>query len=178
LNEFSQRFTGWISRKGAKKTKDTVRHDRNPKKPQWADGRELSSRSAIVLKGRNVPLDRDLRNFVPLCFRAKKQGKKPMTEIETPPVRTPSWRDNKAVLWLVRIGFLLQFYIPAIVCCWVAWVSVPFNASPHDDYAPGFFPVRCPDPDPMGRAVRHFNKDFAITDITFRRSHPWWSRCF
>jgi len=60
-------------------------------------------------------------------------------EIETPPVRPTSWRDNKAVLWLVRIGFLLQFYIPAIVCCWVAWVSAPFNASLHDDFAPGFF---------------------------------------
>ena len=38
-------------------------------------------------------------------------------EIETPPVRPTSWRDNKAVLWLVRIGFLLQFYVPMFVCC-------------------------------------------------------------
>ena len=38
-------------------------------------------------------------------------------EIETPHDRPTSWRNNKTILWLVRIGFLLQFYIPAIVCC-------------------------------------------------------------
>ena len=41
-------------------------------------------------------------------------------EIETLPVRSPSWRDNKAVLWLVRIGFLLQFHIPMVYCCYLA----------------------------------------------------------
>jgi len=29
---------------------------------------------------------------------------------------THSWRDNKTALRLVRIGFLLQFYLPAVVC--------------------------------------------------------------
>ncbi|MCL2624277.1 MAG: hypothetical protein FWD31_11495 [Planctomycetaceae bacterium] len=46
-------------------------------------------------------------------------------EIETPPVRRPSWRDNKTVLWLVRIGFLLQFYIPMFVCCYYVYVNYP-----------------------------------------------------
>jgi len=27
-----------------------------------------------------------------------------------------SWRDNKTVLRLIRIGFILQFYLPAVVC--------------------------------------------------------------
>jgi len=58
-------------------------------------------------------------------------------EIETLPVRPPSWRDNKAVLWLVRIGFLLQFYIPAIVCCIVmvvAFMQPPFTLSKGDPH--------------------------------------------
>lgn len=38
-----------------------------------------------------------------------------MSEIE----KIPTWRDNKIVLRLVRIGFLLQFYIPALI-----WVVV------------------------------------------------------
>ena len=47
------------------------------------------------------------------------ETRKTMTknEIETPSVQPTSWRDNMAVLRLVRIGFLLQFYIPVIVCC-------------------------------------------------------------
>ena len=36
-----------------------------------------------------------------------------MSEIEETPA---TWRDNKTVLRLVRIGFILQFYIPAVVC--------------------------------------------------------------
>ena len=52
------------------------------------------------------------------------------SEIETPPVRRPSWRDNKAVLWLVRIGFLLQFYIPAIVCC--RYICVKYSVAHYD----------------------------------------------
>ena len=60
-----------------------------------------------------------------------------MTGIETSSVRRPSWRDNKAVLWLVRIGFLLQFYIPAIVCCYIIYVTgtrPPFTMSEDDPY--------------------------------------------
>jgi len=55
-------------------------------------------------------------------------------EIETLPVRQPSWRDNKAVLWLVRIGFLLQFYIPAIVCILIMWdASLPPQTVNNDE---------------------------------------------
>lgn len=36
-----------------------------------------------------------------------------MSETDETPV---TWRDNKTVLRLVRIGFILQFLIPAIVC--------------------------------------------------------------
>ena len=35
-----------------------------------------------------------------------------------------TWRDNRIVLWLVRIGFLLQFYIPAGVCCYILIMTV------------------------------------------------------
>ena len=58
-------------------------------------------------------------------------------EIETPPVRPPAWRDNEAVLWLVRIGFLLQFYIPAIVCCYIVYdigTRPPVIVSEDDPY--------------------------------------------
>ena len=49
--------------------------------------------------------------------------------------KPPSWRDNKTVLWLVRIGFVLQFYIPAIVCLLIIWdtgTNVP-KVVPEDD---------------------------------------------
>ena len=58
-------------------------------------------------------------------------------EIETLPVKPPSWRDNKAVLWLVRIGFFLQFYIPMIVCCHIVYTTgtrPPFTTSEDDPY--------------------------------------------
>ena len=58
-------------------------------------------------------------------------------EIEISPVRRPSWRDNKAVLWLVRIGFLLQFYIPAVVCCVImlaAFLQPPFTMGRDDPH--------------------------------------------
>jgi hypothetical protein len=58
-------------------------------------------------------------------------------DIETTSVRQPSWRDNKAVLWLVRIGFLLQFYIPAAVCCYIVYETgtrPPFTMSEDDPY--------------------------------------------
>ncbi|MCL2120498.1 MAG: hypothetical protein FWH27_18955 [Planctomycetaceae bacterium] len=40
---------------------------------------------------------------------------------ETPSVHLPTWRDNKTVFWLVRVGFVLQFYIPMIVCCYIVY---------------------------------------------------------
>ena len=49
--------------------------------------------------------------------------------------KTSSWRDNKTVLRLVRIGFLLQFYIPAVVCGYFIWVyfAMPVEIPPRDD---------------------------------------------
>jgi hypothetical protein len=46
-----------------------------------------------------------------------------------------TWRDNKTVLWLVRVGFVLQFYIPAIVCCYIVYSTgtrPPFTMSEDD----------------------------------------------
>jgi len=54
---------------------------------------------------------------------------------ETPINHTPTWRDNKAVLWLVRVGFVLQFYIPMVVCCWIVYSTgtrSPFTMSKDD----------------------------------------------
>ena len=34
-----------------------------------------------------------------------------------------SWRDNGIVLSLVRTGFILQFYIPAIICLCIIWYT-------------------------------------------------------
>ena len=49
--------------------------------------------------------------------------------------KSSSWRDNKTVLWLVRIGFALQFYIPPIVCVWIIWDYMMFvpKIIPEDD---------------------------------------------
>ena len=55
--------------------------------------------------------------------------------VETSVIRTPTWRDNKAVLWLVRAGFVLQFYIPMVVCCWIVYSTgtrSPFTMSKDD----------------------------------------------
>jgi hypothetical protein len=54
---------------------------------------------------------------------------------EPPAIPRPTWRDNKAVLWLVRIGFHLQFYIPAIICCFVILASYSANNNVIGGYA-------------------------------------------
>jgi len=57
----------------------------------------------------------------------------PPTE-ETPVIRTPTWRDNKAVLWLVRAGFVLQFFIPAVVSILLIWdSSLPPKTTNRDE---------------------------------------------
>ena len=55
----------------------------------------------------------------------------------TPTEETPAvtWRNNKTVLWLVRVGFILQFFIPAIVCCAIIH-SYHVSPTPYPVFAP------------------------------------------
>ena len=56
--------------------------------------------------------------------------------LEVSPVqKAASWRDNKNTLWLVRIGFALQFYIPALVCIWIIRITGTYEPKivPRDD---------------------------------------------
>ena len=41
-----------------------------------------------------------------------------------------SWRNNKAVLWFVRAGFIFQFYIPMLLCCYVIYISRTYEYTP------------------------------------------------
>ena len=59
-----------------------------------------------------------------------------MSETEKIPA---TWRDNKTVLLLVRVGFLTQFYIPAIiwigviVARYIEWAWIPvYQSAPTD----------------------------------------------
>ena len=81
-------------------------------------------------------------------------------EIDTLPVHPTSWRDNKTALWLVRIGFFLQFYIPMFVCCYFVYdfSTIPYYTMSVDD--PQYDEVEL-EPSPLDKAF------LALSILTF-----------